>query len=100
MRNNEAHNINNSLGNYYAFHRASVIINYNKNNNKDKDGNDTIQNREIGRVFTEYKDKLVIIDGENKKEHEYLIPKSKVDRYGDKKIFLNISYNSLKEFEI
>jgi hypothetical protein len=69
MRNNEAHNINNSLGNYYAFHRASVIINYNKNNDKDKDGNDTIQNREIGRVFTEYKDKLVIIDGENKKEH-------------------------------
>ena len=26
---------------------------------------------------------LVIIDGENKKEHEYLIPKTKVDRYDD-----------------
>jgi hypothetical protein len=53
-----------------------------------------------GRVFTEYKDKLVVIDGDNKKEHEYLIPKSKVDRYDDKKIFLNISYDSLNEFEI
>jgi hypothetical protein len=99
MRNNEAHNTYNSLGNYYAFHRASVIISHNKNNNN-KDSNNTVQDREIGRLFTEYKDKLVVIDGENKKEHEYLIPKSKVDRYGDKKIFLNISCNSLEEFEI
>jgi len=53
-----------------------------------------------GRVFTEYKDKLVIIDGEDKKEHEYLIPKSKVDRYGDKEVYFNISENALKEFEI
>jgi hypothetical protein len=97
MRNNEAHNINNSMENYYAFHRASVIINDNKNN---KDSNDIIQNREIGRLFAEYKDKLVIIDGEDRKEHAYQIPKSKVARYGDKKIYLNISYNSLKEFEI
>ena len=37
----------------------------------------------IGRVFLVYRDNLVIIDGELKKEHEYLIPKSKVDRYGD-----------------
>jgi hypothetical protein len=51
--------------------------------------------------FSEYKDKLVIIDGEDRKEHEYLIPKSKVDRYGDKQIYLNISsIQSLKEFEI
>jgi hypothetical protein len=97
MRNYEVHNINNSLGNYYAFHRAPVIIDCNKNN---KDGNSTVQNREIGRLFAEYKDKLVVIDGEERKEHAYLIPKSKVDRYGDKEIFLNISYNSLKEFEI
>jgi hypothetical protein len=51
-------------------------------------------------LFAEYKDILVIIDGEDRKEHAYRIPKSKVDRYGDKKIYLNISYNSLKEFEI
>jgi hypothetical protein len=30
--------------------------------------------KEIGRVFAEYKDRLLVIDGENKKEHEYLIP--------------------------
>ena len=60
----------------------------------------TVQSREIGKVFTEYKDKLVIISGENKKEHEYLIPMSKVDHYDDKQIYLNISDNSLKEFEI
>ena len=34
-----------------------------------------IQEREIGKVFAEYEDKLVVIDGENKKEREYLIPR-------------------------
>ena len=76
-----------SLGTYYAHHRAPAILSQNKD-------------REIGRVFAEYKDKLVIIDGEDKKEHEYLIPKSKVDRYGDKEVYFNISENTLKEFEI
>ena len=74
-----------SLDNYYASHRAPAII-----NNKLK----------IGRVFAEYKDNLVIIDVENKKEREYLIPKSRVDRYGDKEVYLNILESSLKEFEI
>lgn len=50
--------------------------------------------------FAEYKDKLVIIDGENKKEHEYLIPKTKVHHYGDNQVYFNISLNNLKEFEI
>ena len=54
----------------------------------------------IGRVFAAYRDNLVIIDGELKKEHEYLIPKSKVDHYGDKEVYLNITESSLKEFEI
>ena len=74
-----------SLDNYYASHRAPAII------------NDKLK---IGRVFAEYKDNLVIIDGENKKEREYLIPKSRVDRYGDKEVYLNILESSLKEFEI
>jgi hypothetical protein len=51
-------------------------------------------------VFAEYRDKLVIIDGENKKEHVYLILQTKVDRYGDNQVYLNITENSLKEFEI
>jgi hypothetical protein len=70
---------------YYASNRAFAILS---------------NNREIGRVFAEYKDKLVIIDGENKKEHEYLIPKINVNRYGDNEVYFNISQNTLKEFEI
>jgi hypothetical protein len=79
---------------YYASHRASAIINYNETNKN------IIQGREIGRVFAEYKDKLVVIDGENKKEHIFLIPKTKVHRYGDNQVYFNISENTVKEFEI
>jgi hypothetical protein len=70
---------------YYASNRASAILS---------------NNREIGRLFAEYKDKLVIIDGENKKEREYLIPKTKVDHYDGKHVYFKISEDSLKEFEI
>lgn len=76
-----------SLGGYYASHRASAILNHNRD-------------RKIGRIFAEYKDKIVVIDGEIKKEHEYLIPKTKVDHYGDNEVYLNISESSLKDFEI
>ena len=85
MQKSDADNVNNSLDDYYATNRAPAII------------NDKLK---IGRVFAEYKDKLVIIDGDDKKEHEYLIPKSKVDRYGDKEVYFNISENNLKDFEI
>ena len=85
MQKSDADNVNNSLDNYYASHRAPAIIN---------------GNLKVGRVFAEYKDKLFIIDGEDKKEHEYLIPKSRVDRYGDKEVYFNISESALKEFEI
>ena len=95
MRNSKAKNINDSLGNYYASSRAHAIINHNNKDNKN-----ISQDLEFGRVFAEYKDKLVIIDGELKKEHEYLIPKAKVDRYGDKRVYFNLSEESLKEFEI
>ena len=63
------------------------------------DGKSTSHDNEIGKVFAEYKDNLVVIDGENKKEHEYLILKSKIDRIDYKQIHLNISDLSLKEFE-
>jgi hypothetical protein len=52
MQKSKANSVNNSLGDYYVSHRAPVII-----NNK----------IEIGRVFAAYKDKLVITDGELKK---------------------------------
>jgi hypothetical protein len=74
MRDSKSKNINDSMGNYYASNRAAAFMNYN-NDNKN-----IIQDQEFGRVFAEYKDKLVIIGGENIKEHEYLIPKTKVHR--------------------
>jgi hypothetical protein len=85
MQKSDADIVNNSLDDYYASHRALAII------------HDKLK---IGRVFTEYKDNLVIIDGENKKEREYLIPKSRGERYGEKEVYFNISESSLKEFEI
>lgn len=82
--------------NYYTLYRIPVIINNKIINN---DGKSIVRGREIGKVFAEYKDNLVVIDGENKKEHEYLIPKNKIDRFDKKQIYLNISDMSLKEFE-
>ena len=64
---------------YYASHRASAIINYNEV---------TSQGKEIGRVFAEYKD-TVVIDGGNKREHVYLI-QTKVNHYGDNQVYFNI----------
>jgi hypothetical protein len=90
--NSDAQFTNDHEWNYYTLYRIPVIINNN-------DGKSNIHEREIGRVFAEYKDNLVVIDGENKKEHEYLIPKSKIDRIDKKQIYLNISDLSLKEFE-
>jgi hypothetical protein len=69
---------------YFALHRIPAIV----------------QGREIGKIFAEAKDNLVVIAGKNKKEHEYLIPKSKVSHYDDKKVYLNILDSSLKEFEV
>jgi hypothetical protein len=85
MENSEA---NQTLGSYYASRRAPAIVNSN--------GSD----REIGRVFAEYKDRLLVIDGENKKEHEYLIPKSRIDRFGDNHVYFNMTERTLKDFEI
>ena len=85
MKNSEA---NQTLGSYYASRRALAIVNSN--------GSDI----EIGRVFVEYKDRLLVIDGENKKEHEYLIPKSRIDRFGDNQVYFNMTERTLKDFEI
>jgi hypothetical protein len=76
---------NNSFdSNYYASRRIPVIL----------------QRREIGRVFAEVRDNLIVIAGEDRKEHEYLIPKSKVSHFDDKQVFINISDNYLQEFEM
>ena len=87
MKNSEANQVNDSLERYYASRRAPAIVNYNGNN------------KEIGRVFAEYKDRLLVIDGKNKKEYEYLIPKSRIDHFGDNQVYFNVTLSSLKEFE-
>jgi hypothetical protein len=58
------------------------------------------KDREIDRVLAEFKDKEVIIDGENKKEHEYSVPNTKMNLYNDKNTFFNISNYTLNEFKI
>ena len=97
VTNNDVHTANNPFEwNYYTLYRIPVIIN---NKIISNDGKSIFHTKEIGKVFAEYKDNLVVIDGENKKEREYLIPKRKIDHSNKKQIFLNISDDSLKEFE-
>lgn len=68
-KDSEAQGFKNSFdSNYYASRRIPVIL----------------EMREIGKVFAEVKDNLVVIAGEDRKEHEYLIPKSKVSYFDDK----------------
>ena len=50
----------------------------------------TNNRKSCGNVIAEYKDKLVIIEGTIVKSHEYIVPKSIVDYYDEKNIYLNI----------
>jgi hypothetical protein len=51
-----------------------------------------------GNVVAEYKDNIIII-AHGSKLHEYMIPKSKVDRYdGSEVVYLNIPYSLLSSF--
>ena len=76
-----------SLENYYVLHRAAASLIHSRQ-------------RVFGTVMAEYKDRLFIVDGENKKEHEYLIPKSRIDRFDDNQVYFNLTESTLKEFEI
>ncbi len=82
IRDRKSKNISGSLESYYPSNRAAAFMSYNN------DTKSIMHDREFGRVFAEYKDYLVVTDGENKKEHDYLIPKTKVHHYGDNKVFL------------
>jgi hypothetical protein len=71
-----------------------------KKNSFDSDYYTSHQSREIGKVFTDIKGDLVVITGENKKEDEYIIPRSVVSHCDEKQVFIDITANSLEEFEI
>jgi hypothetical protein len=82
----ETVNIGDPSRNYCMFFNASALLNHE-------------QEREFGTVIAEAKNKLIVVDDEIKREHVYLIPKTKVDHHGDKQVYFNIPENSLIEFE-
>ena len=51
-----------------------------------------------GNVVAEYKDNIIII-AHGPKLHEYMVPKSKVDRYDGFDVYLNIPYSLLSSFD-
>jgi hypothetical protein len=75
------------LKNYYTFYSSLALLNHHKD-------------KQFGTVIAESKNKLIIVDDEIKREHVYLIPKTKVDHYGDQQMYFDIPENSLKDFEI
>lgn len=79
--------IGDSLGNYYMFYSAPALLNHNRE-------------REFGTVIAEAKNNLIVVDDEIIREHIYLIPKTKVDHYGDQQMYFDIPEISLKDFEI
>ena len=50
--------------------------------------------------MSEHENSLIVVAGENRKEHVYLIPITKVDRHGNNEVYFKIPESSLKEFEI
>ena len=51
-------------------------------------------------MIAEAKNKLIVVDDEIIREHVYLIPKTKLEHYGDQQIYFDIPESSLKDFEI
>lgn len=71
INDSEAQAIKNSFdSDYYTSHRIPVIL----------------QSREIGKVFADIKGDRVVIAGENKKEHEHIIPRSEVSHCDEKQV--------------
>ena len=83
----ETVNIRDLRGNEYAFYSAPALLNHDRE-------------KEFGTVIAESKNKLIIVDDEIIREHVYLIPKTKVDHYGDHQMYFDIPESSLKDFEI
>ena len=69
------------------FYSAPALLNHNRE-------------REFGTVIAEAKNNLIVVDDEIIREHIYLIPKTKVDHYGDQQMYFDIPEISLKDFEI
>ena len=50
-----------------------------------------------GNVIAQYHDNIIIIiiEGATVKSHEYMVPKSKVDRYDGNDLYLNITRDDM-----
>jgi hypothetical protein len=51
-----------------------------------------------GNVIAEYRDNIIIIEFDETKLNEYMIPKSRVDHYDGRNVRLSISGNLLSSF--
>ena len=51
-----------------------------------------------GNVIAEYKDSIIIVEFDEAKLNEYIIPKSRVDHYDGRNVRLSISGNLLSSF--
>jgi hypothetical protein len=52
------------------------------------------------QYWSEHENSLIVVAGENRREHVYLIPITKVDHCGNNKVYCKIPESSLKGFEI
>jgi hypothetical protein len=68
--------IGDSLGNY-TFYIAPAFFTHNKD-------------REFGTVITVSNRLIIIVDDVIKKAHVYFIPKIRIDRYGNNRVYINI----------
>lgn len=51
--------------------------------------------KDCGNLVATYGDKIVIIEGYIVKSHEFIIPKSKIDHFNEKNVYLNISKDEM-----
>ena len=51
-----------------------------------------------GHIIAEYKDSIIIIEFDQAKLNEYIIPKSRVDHYDGRNVRLSVSGNLLSSF--
>jgi hypothetical protein len=51
-----------------------------------------------GHIIAEYKDNIFVIKGDAVISGEYMIPKSRIDHYDGKELFLDVPYDKLTNF--
>ena len=52
-------------------------------------------NQDCGNLVAAFEDKIVIIEGNIVKSHEFIVPKSKIDHFDEEDVYLNISRDDM-----